>query len=166
MVRSFRGESLNKVDTKGRMSIPASFRRVLEAGDPNWETGKQPELVIVYGGKNRRHLECFTIEAILDVERRILKMPRGSKKRKALQTLYSTQATTTSVDDTGRLVLPAKLREKIGLDGNAFFAGKLDTFEIWNPETYDDEMFAGLDEDDDFDPDADASIYLDGEEDE
>ncbi|HKK83893.1 MAG TPA: cell division/cell wall cluster transcriptional repressor MraZ, partial [Roseovarius sp.] len=36
VVRRFRGESHHKVDTKGRVSIPASFRRVLESSDPNW----------------------------------------------------------------------------------------------------------------------------------
>ena len=38
MGRRFRGESHHKVDAKGRVSIPASFRRVLEAGDPNWQS--------------------------------------------------------------------------------------------------------------------------------
>ena len=164
MVRRFRGESHHKVDAKGRVSIPASFRRVLEAGDPNWTEGLNPELVIVYGDDKRPQLECFTMEAIDDVESRIEKMPRGSKRRKALQRLYNTQSTQTSVDETGRLVLSAKLRDKLDLDGMAFFAGNGDTFEIWKPETYDAEMDADLEGDDDFDPDADPSIYLDGEE--
>ncbi len=164
MVRRFRGESHHKVDAKGRVSIPASFRRVLEAGDPNWTEGLYPEIVIVYGGETRKHLECFTIDAMADVERRIEKKPRGDKRRKAMQRLYHTQALTTSVDDTGRLVLPAKLREKIGLDKEAFFAGNGDTFEIWKPETYEAEMDADLEADDYFDPDADPSVYLDGEE--
>ena len=34
MSRRFRGESHHKVDAKGRVSIPASFRRVIEASDP------------------------------------------------------------------------------------------------------------------------------------
>jgi len=164
VVRRFRGESHHKVDTKGRVSIPASFRRVLEAGDPNWTEGLNPELVIVYGSDKRQYLECFTMEAIEDVERRIEKLPRGDKRRKALQRLYNTQSILTSVDETGRLVLSAKLRDKLDLTGMAFFAGNGDTFEIWKPETYEVEMDADLEADDDFDPEADASIYLDGEE--
>ncbi|MEM9123456.1 MAG: MraZ N-terminal domain-containing protein, partial [Pseudomonadota bacterium] len=42
MVRRFRGEFDQRVDGKGRMSIPASFRRVLEQGDPNWSSGGDP----------------------------------------------------------------------------------------------------------------------------
>ncbi len=162
MAHRFRGESHHKVDAKGRVSIPASFRRVLEAGDANRKEGHHPELVIVYGDHRRRKLECFTMQAISEVEDRIEKLPRGSKQRKALQRLYNTQSMLTSVDETGRLVLPAKLRQKIGLEGAAFFAGNGDTFEIWKPETYEAEMYAELGPDDDFDPEADPSIYLGG----
>ena len=44
-MRRFRGEGLNKVDSKGRVSIPALFRRVIESCDPGWTDGLQPELV-------------------------------------------------------------------------------------------------------------------------
>lgn len=159
----FIGESHHKVDGKGRVSIPAPFRRVLISGDPDAADGGNPQLVIVYGGESRNYLECFTIEAIEKIYDKIEQMPRASKKRKALQRLYSTHALYTSVDDTGRLVLPAKLREKIELDDQAFFASQGETFEIWKPETY-DEVY-GVDEEgeDDFDPELDASHYLDGD---
>ena len=64
MARRFRGESLHKVDGKGRVSIPALFRRVIELCDPNWCEKLHPELVIVYGDPRKRYLECYTIEAI------------------------------------------------------------------------------------------------------
>ena len=61
------------------------------------------------------------------------------------------------MDETGRLVLPAKLRRKIGLEGEAFFIAAGDTFQIWKPETYESEELAKteawLDEQpEDFDP--------------
>ncbi|KAA0920318.1 division/cell wall cluster transcriptional repressor MraZ [Aquicoccus porphyridii] len=162
MTRRFRGESHHKVDAKGRVSIPASFRRVLEAGDPDWTEGLNPNLVIVYGDHRRKFLECYTIEAIDEVDRKIDKLPRGSKERKILQRLYHGQSLPTNVDETGRLVLPAKLREKIGLENEAFFIAAGDTFQIWKPETYDQEEMAEteawLDEQpEDFDP----LIFLD-----
>jgi MraZ protein len=161
--RSFRGESHHKVDAKGRVSIPALFRRVIEACDPNWTAGAAPELVIVYGDHRRQYLECYTMEAINEVDEKISALPRGTKERKLLQTLFHGQSFPTSIDDTGRLVLPAKLRQKIDLDGEAFFFGQGDTFQIWKPETYETveaaKNRAWLDEmPDDFDP----TVYLDG----
>ncbi|MGJ8544964.1 MAG: division/cell wall cluster transcriptional repressor MraZ [Sulfitobacter sp.] len=163
MARRFRGESQHKVDTKGRVSIPAPFRRVLEAGDPNWQSGDLPELVIVYGDHRRSYLECYTMEAIDEVDAKIDALPRGSMERKMLQRLFHGQSFPTSVDETGRLVLPAKLRQKIDLEGEAFFIAAGDTFQIWKPETYEQEEKAReaewLDElPEDFDP----LIFLDG----
>ncbi|CUH76068.1 division/cell wall cluster transcriptional repressor MraZ [Tropicibacter naphthalenivorans] len=153
----FRGEFTNKVDTKGRVSIPAPFRRVLEAGDPDWAEGQNPNFVIVYGDHRRKYLECYTIQEMEDVEDRISRMKRGSQKRRILERLFSTQSLTTSVDETGRIVLPAKLRDKIGISNEAQFASNVDTFQIWQPDTYREEELGATEEyldeqDDDFDP--------------
>ncbi len=158
----FRGESHHKVDGKGRVSIPASFRRVLEAGDPNYTDGLNPELVIVYGDKRRKYLECYTMQAIEEVDDKIEALPRGSVERKMLQRLFNGQSHATSVDETGRLVLPSKLRQKIGLTGEAFFIGAGDTFQIWEPGTYDAEELSATEEWlDDLPDDVDPLIFLD-----
>ncbi len=136
MVRRFRGESHHKVDGKGRVSIPALFRRVLEAGDPNWTEGLHPELVIVYGDHRRKFLECYTMQAIDEVDAKIAALPRGGMERKMLERLFHGQSYPTTVDETGRIVLPAKLRAKIELEDEAFFIAAGDTFQIWKPETY------------------------------
>lgn len=134
----FRGDGHHKVDTKGRVSIPALFRRVLEASDPKWGAGGNAEFVIVFGDHRRQYLECYTMEAIAEVDDIIKSKPRGSKSRKLLENMYYGQSHPTSVDETGRIVLPARLRNKIGLDGEAYFIASGDTFQIWNPETYEE----------------------------
>ena len=136
MRRRFRGTFDQKVDGKGRVSIPAPFRRVLEAGDPDWTEGLNPNLVIVFGDHRRKYLEVYTIEAIDEVDELIATMDRASIEREMLETLFNAQTHPTNVDETGRLVLPQKLRQKIGLENEAFFISKGDTFQIWNPETY------------------------------
>lgn len=157
MARVFRGEFHQKVDGKGRVSIPASFRRVLEAQDPDWQTGKRPRFVIVYGDERRKHLECFSINAMEDVDARIALMPRGSPERRAMEMLVYTFSQDAEVDEDGRIVLPQKLRDKIGIGGEAYFAGTSDTFQIWKPETYETEEEAKAeawleDYPEDFDP--------------
>ena len=85
VARRFRGESDHKVDAKGRVSIPASFRRVIESCDPEWTDGLPPRLILVYGGETRAFIEGFTIEAMDEVDEKISKYPRGSAKRKAME---------------------------------------------------------------------------------
>ena len=156
MARKFRGESVHKVDAKGRVSIPAPFRRVLEANDPDWTEGLNPNLVLVYGGKKRKFLEAFSMTAMDDVDARIERMKRGTEERRALESLFTAQATPMQVDETGRLVLSPKLREKFGIRDEAVFAASGDTFQIWAPAAYEahqDKLEAWIDEfDEDFDP--------------
>jgi MraZ protein len=139
VARRFRGEFHQKVDSKGRVSIPALFRRVIEAADPDWTEGQRPNLVIVYGDHRRKFLECYTIEAIDEIDRQIDGMQRGSVERKMLERLFHGQSHPTQVDEDGRIVLPQRLREKIGLEGEAFFIASGDRFHIWKPETYEAE---------------------------
>ena len=87
----------------------------------------------------------------------ISRLPRGSKARRYLEHTFQGQSLPTSIDDTGRLVLPAKLRRKLDLQDEAFFIAAGDTFQIWKPETYQAERLAEatawLDEfPEDFDP--------------
>ena len=136
MARRFRGSDTFKVDTKGRVSIPAPFRRVIEASDPDWTEGLRANIVIVYGGDRQDWLEVYTMTAIEEIDEQIEAMQRGSDERLWLEELMHGQSIETNIDDDGRLVLPQKLREKIGLDKEAFFISAGDYFKIWNPATY------------------------------
>jgi len=134
--RRFRGEYTFKVDAKGRVSIPALFRRVLEAGDPDYTEGLRPQLVIVYGDADQPYLEAYTIAEIERLEAKIERLPNSPLKRKLVR-MVTSRSHHTEVDPDGRLVLPARQRDKIGLDKEAFFVGTSGTFQIWNPDTYD-----------------------------
>jgi MraZ protein len=142
VARVFRGEFHQKVDGKGRVSIPASFRRVLETADAEWKEGLRPRFVIVYGDHRRNFLECYSIEAMAEVDAKITKMPRGSMERRLLERLMYTLAHPTEVDEDGRIVLPQKLRDKIGLGSEAYFVAAADTFQIWKPDTFEAEEMA------------------------
>ena len=74
-----------------------------------------------------------------------------------LEKLFNGQSLKTTVDETGRIVLPAKLRQKIGMGDTAYFIATGDTFQIWKPETYEEieeaRMEAWLEQfPEDFDP--------------
>ncbi|AQS47750.1 cell division/cell wall cluster transcriptional repressor MraZ [Thioclava nitratireducens] len=132
----FIGEYTFKVDSKGRVSIPALFRRELEEGDPERPNKDRPRMVIVYGADTQKMLQIYTQAAFEALAADIAALPRGSKRRTILQRMVLSKSHPTEVDPDGRLVLPAALRTKIGLDKEAYFSGVGETFEIWNPETF------------------------------
>ncbi|MFV0410342.1 MAG: division/cell wall cluster transcriptional repressor MraZ [Paracoccus sp. (in: a-proteobacteria)] len=132
----FRGSEDVKVDGKGRMSIPARFRRIFEAGDPDWKPAERARMIVVYGPENWRKLEFYTVEAVERIDDEIDRLPRGSQERLWLETLMNGMATEAEIDTDGRLVLPQKLRDKINLDNEAFFTAKGDFIEVWSPANY------------------------------
>ena len=136
MARRFRGSETFKVDAKGRVSIPASFRRVIEASDPDWAPTNRPNIVIVYGGPDQNWLQVYTMEAVAEIDAQIDMMQRGSPERAEIEELMYGQSHEAQIDDDGRLVLPQKLRDKIGLDDGAFFTSKGDFIEVWSPANY------------------------------
>jgi len=136
VARRFRGESTHKVDAKGRVSIPAAYRRVLEAGDPDWTTGLFPTLILVYHNKGRKFIEGYTVEAMDDLEARIEKLTLGSRKRRYMEHAFSTQSLQVQIDPTGRLVLSQTIRDKFGITSEAVFAATGTTFQIWDPAAH------------------------------
>lgn len=140
MQGTFRGEKRQRFDAKGRVSIPSTFRKVLDAGDPDRDSGEDPNLIIVHGDKGRKFLEGFTQVAHDRKAAQIARM-KGEPKRMFTR-LFLMQSSDMRVDSTGRIVLPKELRDKLGLgeSGELVFAGAGETFQIWNAETYDAEM--------------------------
>lgn len=148
MSEAFRGEFSQKVDGKARVSIPAPFRRVIEAGDPGASDSARAKFVIVYGGgSGRKFLECFTVLGMAQLESRIARMQSGSPARRYMEHNLITMSLTAEIDEDGRIVLPPRAREKIALtpdlmrDGvDCVFAGALDKFHIWRRDTYDEDL--------------------------
>lgn len=154
---SFRGEFNQKVDGKGRMSIPADFRRVLEAGDPHFPENPNPRLVLLYGPHLKNCLQAYTINAMAEIEAGIRRLPRGSIQRKQASRMLLGKSWETEVDKDGRIVMPKERREQIGLDGEAAMVAMGDYFEIWNAATYQAQEAAEIEaflsqQPEDFDP--------------
>lgn len=157
MSEDFRGEYYQKVDSKARVSIPAAFRRCLDAGDPPSPDFPRTRIVMVYGGKSRQFVECYTIVDADRLAAQVRQLPLGSKARQIAERDLITRSLIVEIDENGRIVLPQKVRDKIEfVDGDeTAFAGTLDRFQIWKRETYDavsgrlddeeDELPAGVD---------------------
>ncbi len=136
MSRRFKGESVHKVDAKGRVSIPAQFRRVLEEGDPDWVAGAAPSLVVIHGRTEARRLECFTIRAMEQLDDLVSSMNAFDDDTDDLAYVLNSQAAYVSLDDTGRILLSQKLRDAAGLGDEATFSGMGDRFDIWESGAY------------------------------
>lgn len=150
----FRGEVPQKVDSKARVSIPAAFRRVLEAGDPTAPLSGRPKFVIVYGDPRITAVECFTASKMDSIVERLMAAPDTTPNLPLVRRMMIQMSMEAEVDDDGRIVLPAKVREKLGISPDdqakgfeAMFAGAGDRFQIWKRDTYDERQAKLLSDD-------------------
>lgn len=164
MELNFTGEHTQKVDSKGRMSIPADFRRVLESGDPEWTPDRTPRMYLLYGEHLKNQLHGYSVAEFAKVVDQINALPRGSERKQILSRLIIGQSIRLDVDKDGRTVMPIKQRQKLGItDGELTFSGLGDHFEIWKADRYDSDVSSTLtaylaDKPDGYDP----LILLDG----
>lgn len=139
MARKFRGTETVKVDGKGRMSVPARMRKHFELCDPDFATSNtgRAQLVAVYGPDWWNWLELYTIEAIDEIDRQIDELTRGSLERRWLEQLMNGQSIDLEIDREGRLILPLKLREKLGMANGAevVFASHGDYLKVYSPDS-------------------------------
>lgn len=120
----FLGSYLHQIDDKGRLSLPAAFRR--EAADAS--------LILL-----QVHADALTLypeEAWQGVEARLRELLRLQPDSRAYVLGVTAGAQEVTPDKQGRIPLPPRLREAAGIDGSALIVGVLDRMEIWNPERF------------------------------
>ena len=122
---AFSGSFNHSLDGKGRTIIPTSFR---EALGENFTLTINPTktAVAIYPQAEWEHqLERFS---------RINPMDRIGLQYERY--LMSVSFSGNSMDTQGRVLIPAKLRTKIGLTRDIVFVGMNDYIEIWDAEVY------------------------------
>jgi MraZ protein len=145
VTEAFKGEFYPKVDSKARVSIPAPMRRILELADPADGDRTRARVIIVYGAGGK-YAQCYSMAGVQQLYAIINSHPVGSKKRDDLETAFVARSAEVEIDEDGRIVLPPKVRARMGVTAddlaggfNAAFAGKLDRFELWKADFYDAE---------------------------
>lgn len=115
------------IDSKGRVSVPPSFRN---------ELAGQSRLVLWPALDGNRCLEGGDEETFRILQQTILRSSFGNKKRRALINAFASKAHDLKLDDTGRIKLPEKWIEDSKVSGKVIFAGAMDKFQIWEPNAY------------------------------
>lgn len=157
MAEAFRGEIYQKVDAKARVSIPAAFRAILAADDPLASNTQRPRVYMVYGGKKRVFVECYSKFGADKLAEDINSMEDGSDARIKAELNLMTRSIMVEIEPDGRIVLPPDVRKKIGLAGEipekseVVFAGLSNRFRLYRRDVY-DALFGDDEEDDDVDP--------------
>ncbi|NMM44523.1 division/cell wall cluster transcriptional repressor MraZ [Rhodospirillaceae bacterium KN72] len=126
----FTGTFENKVDRKGRVSLPSDFRAELPEGGER--------VVYIYPSPKHDALEACDKAFMQRLVEAIEDRPLYSDEEEDLNQSIVAQARRALLDDTGRLVLPPDHADHAGIEDKAVFVGQGSRFQIWSPDRYAD----------------------------
>lgn len=123
-VSTFLGSYTYTLDDKGRVSLPAPFRR--EAGEQHFV------LLQVYPPA----LALYPETAWREVEERLRGLLRNEPDARMWVLSVMSNAVDVTPDAQGRILIPAKLQEAARLSGQVLMVGAIDKVELWNPPDF------------------------------
>ena len=135
-METFNGTFEHNLDSKNRFFIPAEFKQLIKG-----------RLTIRLNLSKYPHIDCFQeddFEAVVENE---INNPERPYPRDVLDSIARAYAKTVTVDNGGRICVPAKVLEKSGITKESVFVGKGSFFQIWNPdihEQYNDDIMARI----------------------
>lgn len=117
------GEFVHTIDDKGRITVPAKFRKRLDNG-----------LVATKGIDPC--LWLYPVDAWADLSLEISDLPLTDTKSREFKRQVFGGASNLVPDKQGRIILPPYLREFANIDKQAVIIGLYDHCEVWNPERW------------------------------
>ena len=119
----------NKLDKKGRVSVPASYRSYLSNLGYNG--------VVCYPSFNNQSIEAWPQDRIEKISNTIDSLNPFEEKRDFFATSILSESENLQFDTEGRVSLSEKLLKHAMIKTNVLFVGLGKTFQIWEPRNFD-----------------------------
>jgi MraZ protein len=121
----FRGNHPTRVDDKGRLKVPAEFKRVLDE-----KYGAQ-FYITSWDGKVA---QVYPFEEWERIEQKLAGLSNFNPAKKKLLTRTNYYGQVVEIDGQGRLLIPSLLRESANIKGEVAVMGNLTHLEVRNME--------------------------------
>jgi MraZ protein len=127
----FRGSAPAKIDDKGRLKVPTSFRQHIEErwGQEVFATSVLGDSALIY-----------PLPVWEDIEARLQSMPSTHRARNRYLERVSYFGQQARLDNQGRIVLPQILRTSAGMDGEVVVSAQIDHLVVWNRERFESRL--------------------------
>ena len=127
----------NRIDAKGRVSIPAPFRAVLERdGYGGAGSGAVSLGIYCYPSLDAPAVDAGGERLAGKIDRLLSGLPDYSDERDELSVALYGDVQVLPIDGDGRIVLPEPLRAHAGIGAQVAFVGLGDKFQMWQPEQF------------------------------
>ena len=124
----FAGTYENRIDRKGRVSLPADFRAELPV--------EGARIVYVYPSPRGDALEACDRAFMQRMADSLEQFDIFSDEENDLASIVVSEARRVSIDGEGRIALPPELIDFARIDERLTFVGRGARFQIWNPTAF------------------------------
>ena len=118
----------NRLDTKGRISVPAAFRASVAT--------EIFQGVVLYRSFTHNCIEGLSMSRMEQLAAATDKMGVFDSELDDLSAMLFADARPLAFDVTGRIIIPADLLKHAGITDCAVFVGRGTSFQIWNPDAF------------------------------
>lgn len=125
------GRHVNKIDKKGRVSVPKHFRAAFE--------GQSFRGVYAYPLFKHPAIEACDESFMARLSDSLDDMDMFSDEQDDLATVIMNNAEPLPFDPEGRVVLSKRLTDHAGITDEAVFVGRGRRFQIWSPSAFEDQ---------------------------
>ena len=119
---------VNRLDQKGRVSVPAPFRSVLAR---EGEDG-----LYAYPALDQPAIDCGGARLRQAIAERLNIFATFSEDHESLSTAFYGESRVLKIDPDGRVVLPEEFIAHVGITETAVFVGQGFKFQIWEPQRF------------------------------
>ena len=123
----FRGNAPARIDEKGRLKLPNSFRLLLEG-----KYGRELYLTSVSGESVR----VYPMPVWLEIEQKLGAMPSAHPSRQRFLDRVSYFGQAVELDAQGRVIIPIRLRDAATMSGDVDVLGAVTFLDVWNHERF------------------------------
>ncbi len=124
----FLSTSINKVDKKGRVSVPSTFRAAL--GDDVHHG------IVIFRSLQVDALDACSLKHLDILSQSLEKLSLTPEMYELIETTIFGGSVQCAIDADGRIIIPEHFMEAVGIDDEAAFVGRRRTFQIWNPKKF------------------------------
>ena len=121
----FVSKYFNKIDKKGRVSLPSSFRNILPKVNKNE--------IILYKSIKTPSIEGCGVGRLNEIAKRINNLDFFSEDYDDFSSSIFSEIIYTNIDKEGRFLIPEELKEYAKIKNEAAFFGQGHFFQIWEP---------------------------------
>ena len=119
---------VNRVDRKGRVSVPATFRSTLA-------THRHPNQVVLIPSFKYQAIDGTGSDHLNEMMEGLNTLDQYSQRREDMALLFADSRSLT-LDGEGRIVLPDDLKGHADIGDEVAFVGLGTTFQLWQPQNF------------------------------